>query len=166
MKTVVDTSAILGLYGIGRLELLNNLYDKLISPPGVFAQILYPKEVAEFMQKHVSNVWKENIDMYNFDSLIGKYRKELNWEGKKKDPIDLQVYVTYVLTNADEMLFANKGAKNRFGKHGNVRELADLYRLAEEKRLFNREKSISFIEALIESGYRADDLRHLKAKLL
>lgn len=83
------------------------------------------------------------------------------------DRADVEVFVTYkFFTKTDEMLFANKGAKESLSKYGRVRELFELYELAEKHGLFTRRDTIKFIDDLIKVNYRASDLKILKKDLL
>lgn len=64
------------------------------------------------------------------------------------------------------MLFANKDAKERLKRYGRVRELVELYELAEQKKVFNRKDSLNFIDDLLKVGYRRSYLRALRKLLL
>lgn len=153
MKAVVDTSAVIWLNKINRLELLTKLYGKLIATPAVFDELRYPVEVLKFANRYIAKL----------DLLVGKYMSEFGWS----DRADIEVFVTYrFFTKTDEMLFANKGAKERLSRYGQVRELFELYELAEKRGLFGRKDSIKFINDLMKVNYRVPDLKILKRQLL
>jgi hypothetical protein len=63
------------------------------------------------------------------------------------------------------MLFANKGARERFGSHGQIRELSELYVLAEKRGLFTRMDSIRFVDDLMAVKYTMPDLKILRRRL-
>lgn len=162
MKAVVDTSAVIWLNKINRLELLTKLYGKLIAPPAVFDELRYPVEVLKFANRYIAKLDLSDIEQ-KYEKLVGKYMSEFGWS----DRADIEVFVTYrFFTKTDEMLFANKGAKERLSRYGQVRELFELYELAEKRGLFGRKDSIKFINDLMKVNYRVPDLKILKRQLL
>jgi predicted nucleic acid-binding protein len=162
MKAVVDTSAIIWLNKIDRLDLLQEIYDKLIAPPAVFDELRYPVEVLKFANRHIAKLDLSEIER-KYENLVRKYMSRFRWS----DRADIEVFVTYkFFTKTDEMLFANKGAKESLSKYGHVRELFELYQLAEKYGLFTRRDTIRFIDDLIKVNYRVPDLKILKKQLL
>lgn len=161
MKAVVDTSAVIWLNKINRLELLTKLYGKLIAPPAVFDELRYPVEVLKFANRYIVKLDLSGIEQ-KYEKLVGKYMSEFGWS----DRADIEVFVTYrFFTKTDGMLFANKGAKEMLGRYGQVRELFELYELAEKRGLFGRKYSIKFINDLMKVNYRVPDLKILKRQL-
>lgn len=162
MKAVVDTSVIIWLNKINRLELLSKLYDKLIAPPTVFDELRYPAEALKFANRYIVKLDLSEIEQ-KYENLVRKYMTGFKW----KDQTDIEVFVTYkFFSKTDEMLFANKGAKEKLSQYGNVRELAELYQLAENLKVFTRKDSLKFIDDLIKLEYRVPFLKKLRKQLL
>ena len=160
MKCVIDSSALRWLEKINHIELLKDLYDILFIPFGVKQQIFNIPTLNKFIQNSVKIFEPQNREDYN--QRISELLNKLNW----KDPVDIEVLLTYHKTNSNEMLFANKEAGRRFGAYGVVRDIAHLYNLAESKNIFNRDKSIEYLNKLIRYDYRTKELRFLIDKLL
>ncbi len=161
MKAIVDSSALIWLNKINRLELLKNLYDKLIAPPGVFDELIYPLEVLKFANRFVSKLDIRGVEN-KYHKLVNEYMTKFKWY----EMADVEVFVTYkFFSKADEMVFANKDAKERLGRYGKVRELAELYELAELRRVFNRKDSVKFLNDLINIGYRLPYTKGLRKSL-
>lgn len=164
MKVVIDTSPVVWLNKIGRLGLLSELYDDIYTTPLVLDELNTFRDVpSEFLD---TLQVPEGIlnDRARFDRLVRRWQRRLD---NRIEETDIGVFVAYnsFVDDPDEMLFANKNATENLGRRGTIRELADLYELAEEKGLYKRKESIAFIKDLAALPYRTSYLETIKQKL-
>jgi len=79
---------------------------------------------------------------------------------------DIEVLITHKFySDADEMLFANKEAEVKLGRHGQVRDIANLYEIAEEKGMFARKDSLKYLNELLAVNFRRPYVQELIRKL-
>jgi predicted nucleic acid-binding protein len=142
MRVVVDTSPYIILCKIDRLRLLQQLYDVIYSTGGVKQELLFPEKAVNFLNDNCTIIDVDDVERCRLSS-------ELNLDGA-----EVEVFMAYLQLHADEMLFANKRAKQRIGKSGNVRDVIELKDLAEESGVYTRRDSKEFLEALKALGYR------------
>jgi len=163
MKCVADTSAISWLGRIDYLDLLNQLYEKIYAPEGVFRELESHKPVKEFLESHVIPItFKTEKERRRFDRLVKRWNKKVDLE----DVADLEVFIGYkFFTDTNEALYANKDAKEKLSLYGIIRDIAKIYELAEEKRIFNKEDSIKYLENLLKLDYRTPYIIDLLTKL-
>jgi predicted nucleic acid-binding protein len=146
MKGVINTGPLIKLAQIKRLNLLIELYDELVAPLKVKEELKYPIEAVNFLN--------EKVNLRSVDKNLAK-----KWSKKLKiEEADVEVFLVYKDTNADEMIFANKKAEKRIGKYGYVRDIIYIKNLAEEKGIFTRQDSKSYLEDLKRIKYRPKDV--------
>ena len=91
MKCVVDTSAISWLGRIGYLDLLKEIYDKILAPKGVFKQLEGHRKTKGFVKNGLERIILSPKEEKKFNILIEKWMGWLDW----KDITDVEVFVAY-----------------------------------------------------------------------
>ena len=126
---------------IDKLGILTKLYDTLYAPTCVKRELHFPSAAVKFLSEHV--------EVRDVSPLTPppKYVSGV-------ETCDMDVYLVYCDVDADEMLFADRRAKNRLGNLGKARDIIELKDLAEKKGVFNRQDSKNFLQALKEIKYR------------
>ena len=160
MKCSIDTSALRWLNTVGRLNLLPRLYSELNVPLGVYRQISRYGKIVNFVEENAKVLRPTDVNKYQ--SKLNKLTESLKWP----DPVDVDVLLTYQETDSDEMLFSNKEAERRFVGFGIVRDVYQLYSLAERKGIYSRQDSLKYIRDLLKFDYRRKDLTSLLEQLL
>jgi predicted nucleic acid-binding protein len=163
MKVVSNTSPVIWLDKIGRLDLLRDLYDTIYTSPGTLSEIVtFPQVDQTFVQNNFFVPQAVIQEKRRFDKLVRRWCRKL----KLGDVADIEVLITQKFyCDADEMLFANKEAEFKLGKHGQVRDIANLYEIAEEKGVFERKDSLKYLNELLAANFRTPYIRELIAKL-
>lgn len=160
MECVIDNSAISWLSKINYLYLLKEVYDKIYASPGVYKQCEQNYYFEELKSNILTLITVDNWK--RFYKLSRRWRRKLNLD----DIVDVEAFVAHYHYNyGKELLFANKDALYKFGKYCKVRDIYQLYKLAEDKHIFSREDSISYIEILREKGYDTIFIRNELKKL-
>jgi len=166
MECVADTSAISRLEKVGYLDLLSKIYERVYAPPRVFEELKPHKPTVEFVENVLIPVtFRSDKDRRRFDSLVRRWSKKVD----SADIADIEVFVAYkFFTDADEALYANKGAQNKFSSYGKIRDIYELYELAEESKIFTREESVRFLESFLrlEKPYRPGLIKSLLEDLM
>ena len=151
MKCVVDTSAVSWLVRIGYESLLKEIYDGILAPQIVFDQLKPHHQTKEFVENDLEKIVSLEEDARKFEIILDKWQK---WCGLR-DRGDIEVFVAYCFfSDADEVLFANEGAINVFSVYGGVRDIVSLYRHAEQKSIFERNDTITYLKTLLNNNYR------------
>jgi len=162
ITVVTNTSPISWLERVGRLDLLISVYDEIYAPPLVFNQLEPHYPTRDFVSQYLGPVVLSGRETTRFSELVDKWFHRLNLDDKG----EIEVFVAYrYFLDVDEMLFANKDAERTFRHYGNVRDIVDLYKLAERKNIFSREDSKQYIDDLLRFGYRRKDLFKIKEEL-
>jgi hypothetical protein len=167
MNCVIDTGAVSWMEKVGYLNLLPKLYDKIWVPPLVFEQIKDHYSTEDFVRAHISILAFENIsEKKRFNRLVRR------WFKKKvivNDPGEVEVFIAHqFFINNTEALYANKGATTEFSKYSPVRDIADLFVLAENKKIFDKNASIRYLRSFIDHipPYRPRYIQPLLDKLV
>ena len=147
MRCVVDTSAVSWLGRIERLDLFREIYKTIYAPERVLEELEPHKSTKEFVSRNIIPItFNSEKEQRRFYSLVRRWSKKVSLE----DIADIQVFIGYkFFTDADEALYANKEAEAKLSRYGNVRDIYSLYELAEERRIFTRKDSISYLESLL-----------------
>lgn len=164
MKCVTNTSPISWLERIGRLELLAQVYDEIYAPKIVFEQLAPHYPTRSFVKEHLKPLQIDPKELEQFNDLSIEWLNRLNVD----DVGEVAVFVAYrFFLDVDEMLYANKGAETAISPYGSVRDIANLYEVAEEKGIFTRADSIEFLEGFlrIKPPYGTLYVQHLLKKL-
>ncbi len=162
MKCVLDTSPIVWLSKAGRLDLVSKVYDALYTSPSVKHELNAFSLPSDFIDELIiPNEIEEEPNRFN--RLVRRWKRKLDLQ----DTADVEVYVTYALySNADEMLFANKEAEQKLKRRGaKVRDIADLYELAEERGIFSRDDSFEYLTTLLKIEFRTPYVKGLIERL-
>ena len=166
MKCVADTSAISRLERIGYLDLLGKIYKRIYAPPRVFEELKFHKPTIKFVESTLIPIaFKTDRERKRFDSLVRRWSKKV----ELSDVADIEVFIAYkFFTDADEALYSNKGAQNKLSPYGKIRDIHELYELAEEEGIFSRKESIAFLESFLklEKPYRPRIIKSLLENLL
>ncbi len=160
MKCVTNTAPISWLERIGRLELLTSVYSQICAPANVFAQLKEHYPTKDFVEAHLISLTLNDKQSKRFKRLVRRWFNKL----KLDDPAEVEVFIAYkFFLDVDEMLYANKDAEEKFSPHGAVRDIADLYELAEERGIFTRADSIEYLHTLLHARppYRTPYVRSL-----
>lgn len=168
MKVVCNTSPIIWLRRVGRLDLLPKLYETIYTTPKVLEELTTFRVNEEFVRQYLQIPPAVTGDLSRFHRLVKRSKRKLDL----RDVADVEVFVTYsTFTDAEEMLFANKGAETKIGSRSiagrtvRVRDISHLYVIAEEKKVFDREASINYLESLLRINYRRPYIEEIRFKL-
>ena len=161
----MNTSPLIWLDKIGESKLITQLYDTIYTTPSVQYELSTFYSLSQDAKEVISQLIIPQCvksDLNRFNKLVKRKSRKLKFQ----DIADIQVLITYnlLLDNrnpdydlsliANEMLFANKGAETRLKPYGKIRDIAELYELAESKGIFNRNQSIEFLDRLLSLDYR------------
>lgn len=167
-ECVIDTSAISWMERIGRLGLLTQIYENIYAPPSVFRELEPHLLTKDFVRENIEQIPRDKDKIDQLEKLVKRWRKKVNL----RDLTDIEVFIAYkLLSNVNEVLYANKGAEDAFSKYleGNekIRDIYQLYELAEEKGIFTRRDSIEYLEIFlsIKPKYRPDLIPKLIKRL-
>lgn len=168
-ECIIDTSAISWMERIGKLDLLSQIYTGIYAPQGVLEQLKSHRPTLNFVKSYVKPVYFRNDkERKNFEKLIKRWSKKVELD----DIVDLQVFISYkFFTNTNEVLYANKGAEENFSRYlesnEKIRDICQLYEIAEEKSIFTRDDSIAYLEAFlrIDRPYRPPLVKRLLSQL-
>ena len=163
MKVVSNTSPVIWLNKIGRLSLISAVYDTVYTSPGTLNEIsTFPQVDKEYIQSNFVIPPAVTQEKRRFDKLVRRWSRKL----KLGDVADIEVLITHLFySDADEMLFANKEAEAKLGMHGPVRDIANLYEIAEEKGVFERKESLKYLNELLAVNFRRQYVQELIRKL-
>lgn len=147
MECVIDSSSLSWLEQTRHLDLLLRVYERIIASPGVLRQLESHYPTREFIEEHVTPLrLKERKTVRRLQRLSRRWQRKTGIQ----DIVDAEVFVAYrYFTEANEALYANKGAEEIFSHYGTIRDIAKLYELAESQGIFSRDDSIAYLHSFL-----------------
>lgn len=165
MDCVIDTSAVSWIERIGRLDLLGQVYKKIYAPSKVIEELYNHIPTQKFIEERIDIVdFKNEKGKRRFDKLVKRWSRKIDF----KDIADIEVFIAYkFFTDADEAVYANKNAEYKLSKYGRIRDIANIYELAQDKGIFNANESINYLKSflILYPAYRPGFIKGLIRKL-
>ena len=135
--------------------------------PGLQAgeEVIPHRETKEFEATYVIPIRFETLEkLVEFNENVRGTMAQVG----TSDLADAEVAIAhkyYLFT--DEAVYANKDAERRLADYGPIRDIANIFELAEEKGIFTRRDSIEFLQLFLKKNqrYRTQYVESLLKKL-
>ena len=166
MRCVIDTSALSWMGRIKMLDLMPRLYDQIYAPPAVLDELIPHRETKKFEATHLIPIRFESLEqLIEFNQIVQETMAQVG----SSDLADVEVAVAHkYYVHTDEALYANKDAENRLANYGPIRDIANLFELAEAKGIYTRKRSIKFLRKFLkkEHEYRTPYVESLLKRIM